>query len=143
VPTTPRKTNAGAAKRPGTLGHATAIDPAPIDATAPIADYADETPNPLVIEAFKPVIDAVLRFALLDDARRDGLDYLGKSNPAQADRPLLALAEAELLADHLEDLVRADPDQPAQMLSRAALSEILAGVAYLNGVFDVLRERAG
>ena len=41
-----------------------------------------------------------LEFALLDDARRDGLDYL------------------------------------------AALSEITASVAYLNGVFHVLRERS-
>ena len=40
-----------------------------------MADQSDETPNPLVIEAFKPVIDAAIEFALLDDARRDGLDY--------------------------------------------------------------------
>jgi hypothetical protein len=163
VPTTPRKTNARAVKRPDALGHATAIDgiksscrntasksvpakmsgAAPIDAKTLIADQADETPNPLVIDAFKPVIDAVLRFALVDDARRDGLDYLGKSNPTDDDRQRLARAEAELLADHVEALVSAEPNQPAQMRSRAALSELLAGVACLNGVFDVLRERAG
>jgi hypothetical protein len=163
VPTTPRKTNARAVKRPDTLGHATAIDgiksgsrstaskrvpaktsgAARIDAQALIADQAGEAPNPLVIEAFKPVIDAVLRFALVDDARRDGLDYLGKSNPGLEDRQLLARAEAELLADHVEALVSAEPNHSAQLRSRAAFSELLAGVACLNGVFDVLRERAG
>ena len=100
-----------------------------------------ETPNPLVIEAFKPVIDAGLTFALLDDARRDGLDSLGSPNPDQHDRKILARAEAELLADYAEERVSAELDERAHMRSRAALSEILAGVAYLNGVVDVLRER--
>jgi hypothetical protein len=108
-----------------------------------MAGHSDETPNPLVIEAFKPVIDAALEFALLDDARRDGLDYLGSPNPDQHDRKILARAEAELLADYVEARVSAEPHAPERMRSLAALSEILAGVAYLNGVLDVLRERCG
>ena len=106
-----------------------------------MADESQEPPNPLVIEAFKPVIDAALEFALLDDARRDGLDYLGRPNPDAEDRTLLARAEAVLLADYVEDRVSTGPDQPAHMRSLAALSEVSAGVAYLNRVFDVLRER--
>jgi hypothetical protein len=106
-----------------------------------VAGQSHETPNPLVIEAFKPVIDAALTFALLDDARRDGLDYLGSPNPDQDERKVLSRAEAELLADYVEERVSAEPGEPAHMRSHVALSEILAGVAYLNGVFDVLRER--
>jgi hypothetical protein len=108
-----------------------------------MTDQPDETPNPLVIEAFKPVIDAALEFALLDDARRDGLDYLGGPNPAQDERKILARAEAELLADYVEERVSAESGEPAPTRSLAALSEILAGVAYLNSVFDVLHERCG
>ena len=106
-----------------------------------MADLPDETPNPLVIEAFKPVIDAAIEFALLDDARRDGLDYLGSPNPDQYDRKVLSRAEAELLADYVEARVSAETEGSAHRRSLAALSEIVAGVAYLNGVFDVLRER--
>ena len=99
-----------------------------------------ETPNPLVIEAFKPVIDAALDFALLDDARRDGLDYLGSPNPEAHGRKVLSRAESELLADYVERRVEAEGESP-DVRSSAALSEISAGVAYLNGVFAVLRER--
>jgi hypothetical protein len=106
-----------------------------------MADQSDEAPNPLVIEAFKPVIDAAIEFALLDDARRDGLDYLGSPNPDQHDRKVLSRAEAELLADYAEARVSAETEGSAHRRSLAALSEIVAGVAYLNGVFDVLRER--
>ena len=107
-----------------------------------MVDPSQETPNPLVIEAFKPVIDAALEFALLDDARRDGLDYLGSSNPEEHERKVLSRAEAVLLADYLEDRVSAEPNEHVHVRSLAALSEITASVAYLNGVFDVLRERS-
>ena len=105
-----------------------------------MAEQSHETPNPLVIEAFKPVIDAALEFALLDDARRDGLDYLGSPNPEERERKALSRAEAVLLADYVQDRVSAEPDD-AHTRSLAALSEITASVAYLNGVFHVLRER--
>ncbi len=107
-----------------------------------MADQSHETPNPLVIEAFKPVIDAALEFALLDDARRDGLDYLGSLNPEEHERKVLSRADAVLLAGYVEDRVSAEPHGNAQVRSLAALSEITASVAYLNGVFHVLRERS-
>ena len=106
-----------------------------------MADQSHETPNPLVIDAFKPVIDAALEFALLDDARRDGLDYLGSPNPEERERKALSRAESVLLADYVEDRVSAEAED-AHRRSLAALSEITASVAYLNGVFHVLRERS-
>lgn len=108
-----------------------------------MADQSHETPNPLVIEAFKPVIDAALEFALLDDARRDGCDYLGGPDPEEHERKVLSRADAVLLADYVEDRVSAERHGNAQVRSLAALSEMTASVAYLNGVFTSFASAQG
>ena len=97
--------------------------------------------NPLVVDSFKPVLDAAMEFALVDDARHDGLHHLGGLNPGEHERKLLARAEAEELANYVESHVDVEPGLPEQMRSLAAMTEILASLSVLNGVLDVLRER--
>ncbi len=97
--------------------------------------------NPLVVDAFKPVLDAAMEFALVDDAHRDGLHHLGGPNPDEHERKLLARAEAEELADYVESRVDVEPGMPERMRSLSAMAEILASLSLLNGVRDVLRDR--
>lgn len=91
---------------------------------------ASPAPNPLVVDAFKPVIEAVLEF--------DGL-WL----PDYGEIPeRLTREEAELLADYIEGRVVVDPpDQPEHMRSLAALASILTSVGHLAAVLNVLRAR--
>jgi hypothetical protein len=98
-------------------------------------------PNPLVVDAFKPVLDAVMEFALDDDARRDGEHYLGGPNPDERQRQVRQRAEVELLADYVESHVDVEPGMPERIRSLSAMTEIISSVSYLNDVLDVLRER--
>lgn len=88
-------------------------------------DAAPDEPNLLVVDAFKPVIDAILA----NDALY--LDDYGHV-PKQLSR-----REAELLADYVEQRVQGAGLPP----SLAAIASILGGVTYLQEVFGVLRER--
>ena len=103
----------------------------------------DIAPNPLVVDAFKPVLDAALEFALVDDARHDGEHYLGGPNPNEREREVRLRAEAELLADYVESHVEVEPGMPEHMRPLAAMSEIVAAVSYLDATLDALRERCG
>jgi hypothetical protein len=107
-----------------------------------MADQSHETPNPLVVEAFKPVIGAALEFALLDDARRDGLTTsavpIQKSTSERSSRALtlccwlvmwkIASARNRTGMRKCARLLRFPRSRPVW--------------PYLNGVFHVLRERS-
>lgn len=91
---------------------------------------AGSEPNLVVVDAFKPVIDAALAF-----------DSLWLSDyGAVPDR--LTSQEAELLADYTAGLVDREAEDPEQMHSLAALAHLVAAVDHLNAVLVVLRNRA-